>query len=206
MTKTLRLAAILASITVTLSGCSAISALGQASRPLEVYELSTPTVSAAGSRRSAELVVEEPIASGALDVERIMIRPAPLQAQYLPDIRWADTAPVMIQTLLVRSLAQTNRLASVGRRPVGTLADYAVLSELTDFQAETSNEDAAATVNARMVVRLVRERDSRVIATRTFAIAEPAITNDANDIVAAFDRATSQMLSETVSWVLANLR
>ncbi|SHG78600.1 ABC-type transport auxiliary lipoprotein family protein [Marivita hallyeonensis] len=206
MIRSLRFAALIASVTATLSGCGALTALGQASRPLEVYELSTPTIAAGGPRRNIELVVEEPIASGTLDVERIMIRPAPLQAQYLPDIRWADTAPVMVQTLLVRSLAQTNRLSSVGRRPIGTVADFAVLSELTAFQAETLDATGTATVNVQLAMRLVRERDSRVVAARTFATSEPALSNNADDIVAAFDRATSRMITESVSWVLENAR
>lgn len=185
-----------------LWGCSAISALDSASQPLEVYELRTPQVTPA-RQRGVELVVEEPAASGVLAVERIMIRPAPLQAQYLPGVRWADTAPVMLQTLLLRSLTETGGFASVGRRPVGSLSDYTLLSELTDFQAETAADGDTATIRVRLIVRLVRESDARVIATRTFAVTDtaPGVTPEA--ILPAFDRATSRLLSETVTWVLS---
>ena len=96
-----------------LSACSALSALDEASKPLEVYELTTPAVRPSGARRNVELVVEEPAASGALATERIMVRPAPLQAQYLPGVRWADTAPIMLQTLMVRSLTETGSFATL---------------------------------------------------------------------------------------------
>ena len=194
------------SLTLATSGCTAISALGEASRPLEIYELRTPaTAPAATRRRDIEVVVEEPMASGALATERIMIRPGPLQAQYLPGVRWADPAPVMLQTLILRSLTESGALSSVGRRPLGTAGDYAVLSELTDFHAETADGTGGATVRLRLIVRLVRERDARVIGTRTFSATQQAASTEADAVVAAFDQASSQLLSEVTNWVLSQL-
>ncbi|NNF23429.1 MAG: hypothetical protein HKN63_01280 [Rhodobacteraceae bacterium] len=193
-------------LTLLLPGCSAISALGQASQPLEIYELQTPAVQQAASRRNIELVVEEPSASGALAIERVMIRPAPFQAQYLPGVRWADTAPVMLQTLMVRSLTETGALGSVGRRPVGTAGDYAILSELTDFQAELADQRGGAVIRVRLILRIVRERDARVVATRTFSVTEGAASTDTDAIVAAFDLATSRLLSDAVSWIIPRVR
>lgn len=191
---------------LVLSGCTALSALDEASQPLQIYELRTPAIQRTVSRRNIELVVEEPSASGALAIERIMIRPAPFQAQYLPGVRWADTAPVMLQTLMVRSLTETGAFGSVGRRPVGTIGDFALLSELTDFQAEFAEETSDALIRIRLILRIVRERDARVIATRTFAVTENAATTDADAIVAAFDLATSRLLSDAVSWIIARTR
>lgn len=187
-----------------LAGCTAITALGEASRPLQIYELQTPIVQqAAGRRRAVELIVEEPFAGGSLNTERILIRPTPVQAQYLPDVRWADTAPVMLQTLLVRSLSETGAWSSVGRRPVGTRADYAVLGELTDFHAVPADDGDTATVRVRLILRIVREGDARVVATRSFTASEPTEATDPTRMVAAFDRATAQLLSEIVPWIIA---
>ena len=187
-------------------GCTALSALDEASQPLDIYELRVPAIQTAASRRNIEVVVEEPVASGALAVERIMVRPAPLQAQYLPGVRWADTAPVMLQTLLVRSLAETGSLGSVGRRPLGSLGDYAVLSELTDFQAEAAPDTRGTTVRVRLIFRIVRESDARVVATRTFSATDQSPGTGVEDIVAAFDRATTRLLSESVPWIVSQTR
>ena len=132
--------------------------------------------------------------------------PARLQAQYLPDARWSDEAPIMLQTLMVRSLTETRGFASVGRAPVGSLADYALLSELTDFQAETTGPDGTATVRIRLVVRLVRERDARVIASQTFEATALAPSTETGAIVAAFDAATARLLPELTDWVSARTR
>lgn len=191
---------------VSLSGCTALSALDEASQPLEIYELRPLVSSPSAARvRNVEVIVEEPIGSGALATERIMIRPEPLQAQYLPGVRWADTAPVMLQTLIVRSLTETGAFGSVGRSPVGTLADFAVLSELTDFQAEALADSAGATVRIRLVSRVVRESDARVVATGSFSSTENTEATDPDSVVAAFDRATAQLLSDLVPWIVGQI-
>ncbi|MBE9636776.1 ABC-type transport auxiliary lipoprotein family protein [Salipiger mangrovisoli] len=184
------------------SGCAAISALGSASEPLDIYDLQTPAIEAPARRGWAELVVEPPIASGALSTERIMIRPSPLQAQYLPGARWSDDTPVLLQTLLVRSLAETGAFASVGRAPLGAQGDYALLGELTDFQAESYGTGAPVSVHLRLMLRLVRERDAAVVASRTFEVREPATDDETATLVAAFDQATRRMVAEILPWAV----
>ena len=202
----MRRAIIPALVLPLLSACSAISALSDASQPLDIYELRTPPVSVAASRRPVELVVEEPVATGALAVERIMIQPSLLQAQYLPGVRWSDTAPVMIQTLLLRGLSETEALTSVGRRPLGSVSDYSVLSDLTDFQAEIAENGEGVLIRTRLVMRIVRESDTQVIANRTFEVLSNASTTEVDDITASFDSAASELLSEAIEWILVHAR
>ena len=204
MTKKLPLLFLQVPLLLLLAGCAAISSLEAASEPLEIYELRTPKVPQSASRRNIEIVIAEPTTTGALATERIMIRPTPLQAQYLPGVRWADTAPVMVQTLMVRSLAETDAFGSVGRGPVGAVPDFTALSELTDFQAETAEVESTAIVRVRMVMRLVRESDAKVVATRTFSIAATAGSTDTEAIVAAFDESISRLLPPLVSWIARN--
>lgn len=202
MTAMTRLLMFLVLAPFLLSGCSALTALEDASQPLEIYDLRTPQLPKSVSRRQLEIVILEPTSSGVLATERIMIRPAPLKAQYLPGVRWADTAPVLVQTLMVRNLTEIGAFGSVGRNPVGTRADYTVLSELTDFQAETTDGGNDAVVRTRLVVRLVRESDSRVVATRAFEASVTAGSTDPDRIAAAFDLATSGLLTEFASWIV----
>jgi cholesterol transport system auxiliary component len=186
------------------SGCGAIANLNAAATPLQIYELPAPEVDAGTRRRSVELVVEEPVASGAIATDRIMIRPEPLQAQYLPGVRWPDPAQEMVQTMILRTLLQTGALASVGRRPIGTLGDFALLSELTDFQAE-AQDGGPFVVRVRLIARLARERDARVIATRGFEATANASSDRPDDVVAAFDEAAGQLVSDVALWTLARL-
>ena len=196
-----------AMLAALLSGCGAISAIGDATTPLDAYDLRAPADGpvAQGRPIQRDLIIEIPTASGALDTDRIMIRPHPLQAQYLPRSRWSDTTPVMLQTLMLRSIENANALRYVGRRPLAGAGDFALISELTDFQAELDTESDTAMIRLRMVARIVRESDASILATRTFSSSAAAPSLETLDLVARFNTAAEPMMRDLTGWVLTAL-
>ena len=188
-----------------VAGCSAFSAVKDATATLEVYTLRAPQAeTVARNPAPIDLIVEIPTTSGALDTDRIMIRPSALQAQYLPDVRWGETVPVMVQSLLLRSLEDSQGFRYVGRRPIGPGGDFAVLSEVTDFQAEISGGEGAV-VTLRLTVRLVREEDAEIVAGRTFTATAATTSTEAPALVEGFDRATQEIMGEIVEWTFGAL-
>lgn len=193
-----------AALALALPGCGALGALG--SRPMDAFELRAPqSVPQARRATARDLVIEEPDAGAALDTDRIMIRPNPLQAQYLPAARWTGSAPVTLQTVLVRAFEDANAFRYVGRRPLGASGDVALVSELTDFQAEVGDDGRAVAVRVRLVARLVREADIAVLASRTFQTTVPVASTDPLVVVQGFNTATDTILPEVVGWALARL-
>jgi cholesterol transport system auxiliary component len=199
--------AIALTLPLALGGCGALSAIGSATDALEIYELSTPAdlPLRQGAPLGRDVIVETPSTGGALATDRIMVRPAPLQAQYLPDVRWSEDAPVMLQTLMLRALDRTGAFQYVGRRPLGPGGDFAIVTELLDFQAELSPDGTGAEIEVRMISRIVRERGVQIVAARTFAARETATSLDDADIAAAFDAATGRVLTEFTGWTLGAL-
>jgi cholesterol transport system auxiliary component len=189
-----------------LPGCSALSALSGAATPLDNYDLAAPSagVEARGRAVARQLVVELPTAPGALSTDRILIRPNPLQAAYLPDAQWAEETPVMVQTLMVRALEDTNAFRYVGRRPLGASGDYALVTELTDFQAEAIEGDSAS-IRLRMTARLVREEDAEILSSRTFTATALSPSTDTADLVQSFNQANQEVLGALTVWVLGTL-
>jgi cholesterol transport system auxiliary component len=189
-----------------LSGCSALSALSGSATPLDAYDLAAPadpiTARAATSR---QFVVEVPTTPGALNTDRILIRPRPLQAAYLPDGKWADEVPVMMQTLLVRSFEDTNAFRYVGRRPLGASGDYALVTDLTDFQAEAAADGKTATIRLRLTARMVREDDAAILSTRSFISNAEVASTDTLAIVEGFNTANQSLLSDVTTWALGTL-
>ena len=188
-------------LTTALTGCGAIKALeGEPDR--DVFERRPPsdTPLKCGRGRIAELVIETPKARGTLDTERIMIRPSALQTQYLPDARWGDTVPVTLQTLLVRGFGAYDVWTHVGRAPLGTACDYAIISEINDFNAETQGKGAIVklTVDAQMV----READASVVSRGHFATTAVSPSTKTEDLVVAFDQAGQQLVAEMTGWGL----
>lgn len=190
-----------------LSGCGAISAIGDATTPLDAFELRAPSDGpvALGRPLQRDLIVETPSTSGALDTDRIMIRPNPLQAQYLPRASWSDSTPVMVQTLMLRSIENANALRYVGRRPLAGSGDFALISELTNFQAELDTGSDTAVIRLRLIARIVRESDATIIATRTFTASDTASSLETLDLVESFNDAVDPLMTDLTSWILATL-
>lgn len=190
---------------LALSSCSALSALSEATEVLDVYELRAPdTIETAPRRSRLNVTVETPTTTGALLTDRIMIKPSELEAQYLPGARWGEEVPVMVQSLMLRSLQATGGLSYVGREPLGLSGDVAIVSDVIDFQARDLGETAEVTL--RVSVQLVREDDVAILASRTFASRAVSASLENDDVVAAFDRAADELMLAFADWVVTGLR
>lgn len=187
-----------------LSGCSAISAVGSATQPLDAYEVvSTGDLPrAAGGPVSRDLIVEVPTTNGALNTERILIRPTPLEVRYLPDARWTEALPLMVQTLFVRSLQQTGGVRFVGRRPIGLGGDFAILTEITEFEAAIAPDGQTVTTRIRFVATIVREADAQVVASRVFEVDGVAPSTQTIDVVTTLDQSMARIMPGFVSWAM----
>lgn len=187
---------------LALSGCGAVSALNRAATPLDAYELRAPTdLPQAGRATQRALSIELPTTSGALDTDRILVKPNAVQSLYLPDGRWASELPVMWQTMALRAFEDTGALGYVGRRPLGGVGDVALISEITDFQAELSDDDTA-TIRLRLTARMVRESDARVLARQVFSATVPVAGTETLALVNGFDQASDTVLAAMVRWGL----
>lgn len=188
---------------VALAGCSALSSIQTASRPVDTYEL-TPlpagSVRAAGSGRHLEVAL--PTATGALASDRIVVKPTPFRVESLPDGRWINDTTEHLQLLLVRSLANSNRFALVTGAGSGPSPDLVLLTDLQAFQAEITETGAAnIVISARMT--LLRDTDGRILGSRSFSSAVPVPDTSAAQIVVGFDAAATEFLEDVVGWIAA---
>lgn len=197
------LAAVLA-LALPLAGCGALSSLSRASGALDAYTLA-PLPVAPGRAGSSHLVVATPTATGALATDRILIKPSRVQAQYLPGARWSDAAPVLVQSLLVGSLQNAGGLRLVSRDPGGLVPDYELMTDLRDFQAESS-ASGAPVVRVGLMLTLIREADRQIVATRRVEATATAASDRTADVVAAFDQATTRALAEVADWIRGRAR
>lgn len=182
-----------------LSGCGALSVLqGEATRDL--FELRPPAARSCPKARIDELVVELPKARATLDSERIMIRPSALQTQYLPDAQWGETVPAMLQRLMVQSLGATGSFQHVGTAPLGLAGDYALISDIRDFNAEMTPEGPV--IRLGVDAQMVREMDAEVVASGSFDVSLPAAGTGNSDLIPAFDSAARQLVTQMTDWAL----
>jgi len=185
-------------LTLGLGGCIGDLLSG----PPQLFDLSPKnTFDEDLPRADWQLVVEEPTAPNAINTDRMAIRPSSLQIQYLPDVKWTDRAPALVQTLLVESFENSGKIIGVGRRAIGLTGDYVLSSELREFEA-VSDGVGGTSVVVRLVLKLVRQSSGGIIASRTASETVPAASDQPADIVVAFDAALGKVLKRTVQWVL----
>lgn len=190
----------------SLAGCGALTAVTGATESLDIYTLS-PARPAAARSNGTHVVVTPATASGALMTDRILVKPNRLQAEYLPAGRWADAAPVLVQSLVVASLQNTGAFRLVGRDDAGLVPDYTLLTDLRDFQAESpAAEGETWTVRVGLTVTLVDETDRSVRSSRSFAQTVSAPSDQTLTLVNAFDAAMVQILGQVAGWTVAETR
>ena len=186
-----------------LGGCSAVSALNSAAQPLDTYDLSPAAGASAGRRTVHTLLVARPEASAAIATDRIMVKPDPVSITYLPDARWGDEAPLVLQSLLIRSISATGRIGYVGRSEGGPIPNSALLVRMDAFQVNVMPDGTMhATIDIALTV--LDDRDQRVISTRSFEQAARTANDSPTAIVSAFQAALDQLLPEMADWVLQN--
>lgn len=188
----------------SLGGCSAITSINAAAKPLNTYDLIPASGSQSGGRRSRTLLVAPPQASAALATDRIMIKPDPASITYLPDARWSDETPAVVQSLLIRSISQTGRVAYVGAVGAGPVPDKALLVRIDAFDVTVSGE-GLFTAKLDFDLTVINDRDQRVVASRRFSQSQQ-ITSDAPEaIVGAFQRLLNEMLPAMSDWTIGRV-
>jgi len=165
--------------------------------PKSTYDPDVPAV-------TAQLVVEVPVAADSLNTTRIAVRRRPLSIDYYQGVRWTERAPVLVQTLLVESFENSQRIVAVARQSIDLRADYVLKTELREFQAEYIGE-AAPSVRVRLNAKLVRMPARIIVASRTFERRIAAPGRHIEKVVRAFDEALGKVLKATVEWTLRTM-
>ncbi|MFC0339480.1 ABC-type transport auxiliary lipoprotein family protein [Paracoccus niistensis] len=184
-----------------LSGCAALTAIGGGGRALDTFDL-TPAAGAPGRQGSSRtLVVARPEAPSAIATDRIVVKPDPSSIAHLPRARWSAEAPLLIQSLLIRSISGTGRMGYVGQVENGPVADRVLLARIDAFQAEA---DPAGNLVARVEIALtlLNDADQSLIASRSFTGSAVATDDSAAAVVAAFQAVMNHVLPQAAAWVV----
>ena len=198
MTQLTRRAAVLSAI-CSLGGCSAISSLNAASEPLDTYDLRPVMGPKSGRRTTRTLLVAKPQASAPLTSDRILVKPDAVSITYLPDARWSDELPTLVQSVLVQSISGTGRLGYVGRSDAGPIPDKAMLVRIDAFEVATLE---GGTFEARVDIDLtiINDKDQRVVGSRQFSQTRAISSDTPQQIVIVFQEILTDLLPDISDW------
>jgi cholesterol transport system auxiliary component len=190
------------SASASLSGCGAVAAVSRASEPRDTYTLSALAPTGARASGTSHLVIETPTSGGELSTDRILIKVSPLQAEYLPDARWSEQTPAMVQTLMINSTLNRGGFRLVTRVGAGLMPDYTLMTEIQAFQAELTGPEAdGVQVRITLHLSLIREEGRSIVGTRTVTTVVQAPSDASDALVAALDRAMLSVMGEAVMWL-----
>ena len=156
-----------------------------------------------------QLLVEEPRAPSGVATTRIALRHNLVELNYFARASWTDSAPKMLQSLLVESFENTGKIISVGRQVIGLRADFVLKTELREFQAEFFEEDGteipkdtAPNIRIRVNAKLVVMPEREIIASKTWEYVRRADGPRMDQIVRGYDFVLGKILKRLVSWTL----
>ena len=147
------------------------------------------------------VVVDEPTAARQIDTSRIALMRGPFQVEYYADVEWTDSAPAMVQLLLMQSFQNTGRLPVVAPTRQTLTTDFLLLSNLQKFQVEN---DASGMPQATVVLEttLLKMPRRTPVATARFEKATPINSKSTESVTAAFDTSLGDVMRHVVEWTL----
>lgn len=148
------------------------------------------------------LVVVRPLASDALDSERVAVRPFSDVMQVYKDALWSDPAPDMLQDALVRAFEDSGKIVAIGREQSGMRGAFALQVDMRQFEAVYSAPGRPPSVVVSLQAKLFEHPGNRVLAMKPFRVSVPASSTKVPDVMAAFDSASTQAISDIVGWTL----
>jgi cholesterol transport system auxiliary component len=193
-----RRALVLAALTAPLAAC----ALPGGGDPPQLYTL-TPksTYPADLPRVDWQLAVELPIAAGGLDTSRIALQRTPVTLDFFARAAWTDTAPRMVQTLLIESFENSGKIVGVSRDSAALRPNFLLKIDLREFQAEYF-DPGHPKAHVRISLRLVRMPERTIVASFSHAERIAAQRGDLPAIAESFDEALGRVMRRAVEWTL----
>ncbi|MFI4868081.1 MAG: ABC-type transport auxiliary lipoprotein family protein [Steroidobacterales bacterium] len=189
-----RRAARLPWVLLLLAGCS--GGLKSNLPPAQVYVLQ-PTIAApaAPARSSGTVQVMLPLAAPGLAGDGIVVLHPGQRLDYYSAARWAAAAPIVLQTLAIEALRASNRFAMVESDAGPFAAEYVLSLELRHFEAEY-RDSGPPTVHVSLIATLGRRGTRDAVVSFTADSEVRAEADRMQAVVAAFERATADALSQ----------
>ncbi|GJD62853.1 ABC-type transport auxiliary lipoprotein family protein [Methylobacterium frigidaeris] len=175
-----------------------LGACGSGAVPTTFDLTALPGAARSGAARRS-IVVAEPVGLQPFEADRIIVREPGGAVSYLGGGQWADRLPRLVQTRLIQSLENANRLKSVSRPGDKVAADTVLITELRAFDINAGTREAVVDLSAK----LIQESTGTVVAAKVFQARVPVAGVTAPVAANGLDRALSLVLADMVRWINA---
>jgi ABC-type uncharacterized transport system auxiliary subunit len=183
-------AAVVMALVLAIAGCAS-------GPPSAIFDLTAARAPDAHTLPT-QIRIADPVATLALDSDRILVRNG-LSLAVLPGGRW----PQGLSSLFRARLVETFQNAGLGRSLAGggAAAAYELGLDIRSFELDATKSEAHVDIAARIVAL----GSGRVADVQIFTAREPVTGTDAASVVAALDRASSEVMARIVAFVSRKL-
>lgn len=185
--------ALIALMALAAAGCSSL----MPASPVPTFDLTAPRDLPRHGGGRGILIVNEPSALAILDTDKIVVRPGGGQIGTLSGAQWSDRLPKLLQSRLVQSFENANRLRAVGRPGEKVNPDYQLVTEIRGFHLALAGGPAG---EVELSVKIVADRTGRILAARVFRTSVPAASTDGPVAATAIDQAFGRAATDIVLW------
>ncbi len=148
-----------------------------------------------------QLSTTRPTAPRMMDSLRIAVSPVPGELEVYKDASWARTPTEMIEDGVLRALEDSGKIPAVARQGSGIGADYRLVMDLREFEANYADAAVPSAV-IEVNVKLLHSHDQTVVGSRTFRHAQPAAGTEISVVADAFTLALGATTHDIAGWVL----
>ena len=185
---------------LALAGCSVLAGGDRQSTTIYAPQVRVQA-DPAWPQVSWQLAVAKPSAARLIDSPRINVRPTPGELEVYRGATWSQPATDILEDTLLRGFEDSGKIDAVARIATGIRSDYKLTTDLRRFESDyRGGEVPAATIELN--AKLIHSLDQRVVAARTFVVAEPATSAEISSVAAAFETALNKTSSELIGWTL----
>jgi len=180
---------------LALIGCSGLLTSNQPTAQVYVLRPSWSAPVPITATPAGSVLVELPLPAAGLATDGIAVLRSGERLDYYRAARWAAPAPELLQTLAIEALRAGHRFALVESDAGPFASDYVLSLELDHFEAEYSG-DGPPSVRVALVGTLGKRGSRAVLASVTAQSTALASADRLQAVVAAFERATGDALSQ----------
>lgn len=189
----------LAALTVPLlAACGGLVELGPEGPPPTLYTLQPLERNGSPDSDAVRLYVEVPQVPGALDTQRIAVRRSDRQIEYVAGARWSEGFPRLLQRHITISLDNDPALEAIGGFNIDVPVDYRLRIDVREHYAHV--DGAEPEVRLDWSAQIIDNAPAKVRAVARFSARQAAGGPSAQAILAAYNEATNQLVTDLVAW------
>lgn len=191
-------------ISLLLVGCGSLIDLDAIRPDTRLFTLRPNIEAPPGSTIDQTLLIEQPVASGAIDGMRLAVMVSPTEISYVSGASWESRPAELFHGLMVEAFEGSGRLAGITTTGSNLGGGFRLETELRDFHV-TFRAGNQASVEVRLKAALFAAGERFQDIEQSFSSNRAIPSRDLDAIIEAFNSASGEVIEGLVDWTMRHV-